>query len=143
MTIVLDPTTINIATHSGNPLGRALAYYHSSPKYTLDGKTFHLYAGYYYYMITAGHNTRFLRAKSKADLAVKSRYNWSNVLGLESHLEAVLLYNIKQSPITMEMLKHNNGPIEWREPDRELRNAERRWLRVVQNVVKRLRSDEL
>jgi hypothetical protein len=142
MTAVIDASPINLAAKNDNPLAKVLAYYHSSPKQALDGQTFHMYAGYYYYMITEGNNTRFLRATSHTDLAVKSRYSWGNVIGLERSLEAVLKHNLQQSPMTLEILKQNRSEIVWTEPDRELRNAEKRWLRVVQNVMQRLRSND-
>lgn len=142
MTAALSSSVINIAPRTDNPLGRVLGYYHSAPKKTIDEQTFHMYAGYYYYVITSGNNQRFLRAKDTSDLAVKSKYSWENVIGLERMLEMTLQHNLRQSPMTVEILKQHPGQIVWREPNRELRNSEKRWLRVVQNVVHRIRQKD-
>lgn len=133
---------INIGRLARTALGRALGYYHNYPKHTQDGLTFNLYAGLYYYMITAGDNTRFLRAKHPRELEARRYFRWENVIGLESQLEAILSYNLRTSPVAIPLIIDNTLPIVWREPDHQgLRNNEKRWLRVVTRVVTRLRNE--
>lgn len=140
MTDVLNAPTINIHTRCTDPIAKALSYYSVGPKQTPDGLKFHMYAGFYYYIITTGDNRRFLRAKTLEELEVKRQFNWGNVMGLESILAGCLQHNLEQAPLAVEMIRQHRGKIIWDEPQRELRNAEKRWLRVVQNVVARLRD---
>ncbi len=132
---------INIGSLATNALARMLHYYDPSPKQTHEGLTFHMYAGFYFYLITSGDNARFLRAQTHRELDAKRKYTWENVPGLETHLEAVLSYNLRKSPLAIPLLVQHDLPIEWNEPDRGLRNAERRWCRVVQRTVARLRHE--
>lgn len=134
---------INIATTAKTPLGRLLGYYDVGPKIDCDGHEFFMYAGLYYYLITQGDNLRFLRATSRQELEAKRKYAWENVPGLASHLEGVLSLNLQRSPMGIPLLMQTRLPIVWEEPDRDLRNAEKRWLRVVQSTVHRLRNQYL
>lgn len=137
-----DGTThINIGTTAKTALGELMGYYTANPKRLPDGKGFNLYAGYYYYLITAGDNPRFLRARSIQELTPAKRFDWTNVPGLRTHLESALLHNLRLSPIAIPLLVENTLPVVWEEPDRALKNAEKRWLATVHAVVNRLVSD--
>jgi len=132
---------INIGSLAKTALGRHLGYYHASPKSTIDGQSFSLYAGFYYYLITEGDNRRFLTATTRQELGAKRKYRWENVPGIETHLESVLSYNLRQSPMAIPLIIRHPLPLVWEEPDRALTNAEKRWLRVVQRTVDRLRFE--
>lgn len=134
---------INIGSIAATPLGKLLGYYEDSPKLDPYGNEFNMYVGFYYYLITKGDNKRFLRARTKRELEAKSKYAWESVPGLASHLESVLSLNLHRSPLAIPLLVQNTLPIVWEEPDRPLRNAEKRWLRVVQQTVRRVRNDHL
>lgn len=142
-----DPTpldgnaTINIGSLAQTALGRMLNYYDPTPKVTTEGLDFHMYAGLYFFIITEGDNHRFLSAKTVKELEAKRKYRWENVPGIETHLEACLCYNLRQSTLALSLLVRHPLPIVWEEPDRALRNAEKRWLRVVQRTVDRLRNE--
>ena len=130
---------IDIGPWGKTPLKAMLSYYDPTPKQLPTGKGFTMYAGLYYYLITVGDNTRFLRAETLDDLDVKRKYDWANVPSLERQLARALEYNLHRSPLAIPFLVHQNLPIVWCER-RQLRNAERRWLRVVQRVVEKLRQ---
>jgi hypothetical protein len=133
---------INIGTTAQTALGKLLCWYDVRPRQTVDDQlTFYMYAGLYFYYITEGDNQRFLRARSRQELEAKKKYRWANVKGLEHHLASELLYNLQQQPFTKHLLLNNTLPIDWIEPDRPLTTAEKRWLRVVQDTVRRLRND--
>lgn len=132
---------IDVGSLATTALGRMLHYYDPTPKQAHEGFDFHMYAGFYFYLITSGENARFLRAKTRQELEAKRRYAWENVPGLETRLEAVLSHNLRLSPLAIPLLVRHNLPVVWREPDRALRNAEQRWLRVVQRTVARLRHE--
>jgi hypothetical protein len=135
---------INIGRYARTPLGRLLHYYDSTPKRLPDGKHFFMFAGYYYYLITTGESSgRFLRMKTTDELEFKRKVDWTNVPGLETHLETALSYNINRSPLALSLVRKHHLPVVWVEPDRELRNAEKRWLRVVQNTLRRLRAEHV
>ena len=135
-------THINIGTTAQTALGRELSYYRASSKTTPEGQRFRLYAGYYFYLITNGDHPRFLRAKRAAELKPARSIDWTNVPGIHTHLESVLGYNLRVSLMAIPMLRKTDPlPIVWEEPDRPLKVAEKRWLRVVQNVVHRLRCE--
>lgn len=134
-------TAINIGQSAHTALGKQLGWYDTHLKRTIDGGEFYMYAGFHYYMITSGNNRRFLSAKTPANLEGAKKYQWQNVPGLETHLESVLLFNLKINPMVLQLIKSNDLPIVWYEPFRELRNAEQRWLRVVKRVVTRLRNE--
>lgn len=138
-----DGTThINIGTTAQTALGRELSYYRRSPKQTPHGQRFRLYAGYYFYLITNGDHPRFLRAKKPHELKPAKAIDWTNVPGIQTHLESVLCHNLRQSLMAIPMLVRLDPlPVVWEEPDRALRVAEKRWLRAVQNVVHRLRCE--
>lgn len=134
-------SVININSLTSDPLGRFLSYYDTTPKMAPGGESFRMYSGYYYYCITAGDNTRFLRAKSRDDLAAKSKFVWNNVPSLQTMLESTLSLNINNSPLAYRLVVTTDHPVVWEEPDRSLSNHEKRWLRVVQNTVSRIRSN--
>lgn len=148
MTAQLDTHTpvdgvdfINIGTTAQTPLGMYLGYYNVYPRRLQDGRRFYMWAGLYYYWITSGDNTRFLRAKTLEDLEAKAYYQWENVVGLSTQLESALTYNLRNSTLAVPLIRKLDLPIDWVEPGRELTNAEKRWLRVVQNTVRRLQSE--
>jgi len=132
---------INLAAVDCNPFAELLSYYASSLKQTKGGRQFYMYAGFYRYMIASGNNPRFLRAKSTEELDVKKRCDWKNLIGLETHLESVLHHNLMSSLMTQQFLKNHCGAIVWEDPTRDLTYAEKRWLRVVQTVVRRVKSE--
>lgn len=134
-------TAINIGQTAHTALGKQLSWYEPNYKRTIDGGGFYMYAGFHYFMITTGNNRRFLSAKSPSELEGAKKYQWQNVPGLETHLESVLLFNLKMNPMALQLIKSNDLPVVWYEPFRELRNAEQRWLRVVKRVVTRLRNE--
>lgn len=131
---------IDIGSQSRHPLAAHLSYYDATPKQLPEGKGCRMYAGYYYYLITVGDNTRFLRAATLDDLDVKRRYDWTNVPGLPRLLERALLYNLRASPLAIPYIVHNNVKVVWKE-NRPLRNAEQRWLRVVQATLERIKRE--
>ena len=134
-------TAINIGQGATTALGKKLSWIDAHQKRTVDGDIFHMYAGLHYHLITSGNNRRFLSATSPSELEGAKKYQWQNVPGLETHLESALLFNLRMNPITLEMIKHNELPIVWDEPYRGLKNAELRWLRVVNRVVVRLHNE--
>lgn len=130
---------IDISSLSHHPLGRILHYYDTTPKETLEGRRFNMYAGYYYYLITRGDNPRFLRAQTWKDLEVKRFFEWENVPALPVWLMRVLRHNLELQPLALGYLRQTPPPIAiWEEPDRALRNNERRWLRVVNTTLRYL-----
>lgn len=135
---------INLAP--GGSLGafNELSYYNVSDKvYPEDGKPFTMYAGLYYFFITKGRNTRFLRAKSQEDLEAKKNYDWVNVLGIEEKLAKVLLHNIKRSPYMHQLLGGTHVEAVWEDPlGKTPRNHEQRWVRIVNRTLHRLRCEE-
>lgn len=133
--------TINLAMVHNNPLAEVLSYYAPTPKLTKDGRRFYMYAGYYRYMLAAGNNPRFLRARTPDELKVNKRFAWNNLIGLETHLESTLHMNIMGSPMTRQFLKNHKGNVVWEDFRGELSNAERRWLRVVQTVIRRVKAE--
>lgn len=140
---------VNIGTAATTALGRALAWLDTTPKQLHDGSHFYMYAGAYYYMITQGDNRRFLKAKTLQALKGPKRTAWVNVIGLESHLESLLLFNLRQSPLALSLIKQHDLPIDWVDYEHIAGEAhvlaprERRWLRVVRRVCHRLRHEDL
>lgn len=134
-------TAINIGEGASTALGKKLSWFDSSLKRTVEGEYFHMYAGLHYFLITTGNNRRFLSATSPSELRGAKKYQWQNVPGLETHLESALLFNLRMNPLALETIKKNELPIIWYEPQRSLRNAELRWLRVVRRVIIRLRNE--
>lgn len=103
-----------------------------------DSLTFKMFAGLYYYMITAGDNRQFLRAKTKHDLAAKKHFDWTNVKGLEDQLASILVHNIRQYPFLVTIFAQCRHRAVWSNPLGNLANHELRWLRVVNEALKRI-----
>lgn len=132
---------INIGMGATTALGKRLGWYDNTLKALDDGSRFHMYAGLHYYLITEGNNRRFLNAVVPEDLKGSKSYAWQNVPGLETHLESALLFNLRSSPLIIELITQYDLPIIWEEPLRDLRNNELRWLRVVRRAVTRIRYE--
>lgn len=139
---------INIGSTASTALGRLLSWFDPSPKRLHDGSTFYMYAGVYYYLITQGDNKRLLKAKTEQGLKSTRKTTWVNVISLETHLESLLLYNLRRSPLALTLIKQHDVPIYWFDYDHVAGNShtllprERRWLRVVRRVCQRLRNED-
>lgn len=132
---------IDIGPSASTALGQQLSWTASFPKESVEGTRFNLYAGFYYYLITTGHHKRLLRAERLVELECVSKFQYQNVIGLETHLEATLLHNLRRHPMILQAIRDSRETIVWNDPLRGLRNRERRWLRVVRRVVDRIRRD--
>lgn len=131
---------INIAPGSSDSLASVLSYYDPTPKVNPEtGKTFLMYSGLYYYLITKGDNQRFLRAKGKQDLKAKRDYTWENVPGLEERLAGALAHNLRSNPFVEGLLALDIEAV-WEDPCGEIAMHEERWLRVVNKTLRRIRN---
>jgi hypothetical protein len=128
-------TYIDIGSGATTAIGKQLGWYRDFPKTHPDGYGFRTYAGLHYYLITEGDNRRFLKAATKEELAASKRYHWENVKGLEIKLGYALKHNLKINPVALQWVRDNSLPIVWLEPFHALKNAEKRWLRVVKQVI--------
>lgn len=137
----MNDGVINISSFTNDPLGRFLHYYDPTPKMTQDGKGFNMFAGFYLDVATDDSNGRFLRAKTREDLKAKRDYNWSSVTTMETQLESLLTHVIRSKAMVYKLVVSSKGEIVWSEPDHALSTQEKRWLRVVRKVVRRLRND--
>lgn len=141
--VVLDHHVLEIGPAAQSALGRQLGWYTPFIKPHPDGFDYQTYAGLHYYLITEGDNKRFLKASTKEELQASKNYRWENVKGLEVKLGYALKYVLKQSPMTVQLI-HQLGPdveVIWTEPFRELKQAEKRWMRVVRNSIREIQME--
>lgn len=132
---------INIGPGTTSAIGQQLCWTAAFPKKTVEGTTFTMYAGLYYYLITKGNHRRLLNAETESDLKCATRFQYQNVIGLATNLESQLLYNLRRNPLVVKAIRESTEDIVWINPLRGLSNREQRWLRVVRRAVGRIRRD--